>query len=226
MEGGGAQLGWAKKAVTGLLSVAVALAAAFVLFGGLPEAEPDDTEEAAPQGSAASSVPQARLRPAAPVRLIVPALELRAPVVPIEMNTDGVLHPPDDVREVGWWQRSAKPGARKGQTLLTGHTVSSGGGVMDDLGKLAPGDRVRVKSPRGTVIYETTRVRDYSTEQVAAQARKLFGQDRGDGRLVLVTCSDWNGEVYESNTIVFAERIGARRTKGPGRTDTAALAAS
>lgn len=224
MEGGGEQAGWAKKAVIGLLSVAVALAAAFVLFGGLSQPEPD-TEEAAPQGSAASSVPQARLRPAAPVRLIVPALKLRAPVIPIEMNTDGVLHPPEDVSEVGWWQRSAKPGARKGQTLLTGHTVSSGGGVMDDLGKLEEGDRVRVKSPRGTVLYETTRVRDYSTEQVAAQARKLFGQDREDGRLVLVTCSDWNGEVYESNTIVFAERIGARKTKGAGRADTAALAA-
>jgi LPXTG-site transpeptidase (sortase) family protein len=146
-------------------------------------------------------------------------------VIPIEMNTDGVLHPPDDVSEVGWWQRSAKPGAHTGQTLLTGHTVSSGGGVMDDLGELEAGDRVRVKSPRGTVIYETTRVRDYSTEQVAAQARKLFGQDREDGRLVLVTCSDWNGEVYESNTIVFAERIGARKTEGTGGSDTAALAA-
>jgi LPXTG-site transpeptidase (sortase) family protein len=131
-------------------------------------------------------------------------------VLPIEVNPDGVLHPPDDVDKVGWWQRSAKPGARRGQTVLTGHTVSSGGGVMDELGELARGDRVRVVSPEGTVVYRTTRVRDYSTEEVAAQARRLFGQDRRHGRLVLVTCTDWDGEVYRSNTIAFAAPVGAR----------------
>jgi sortase (surface protein transpeptidase) len=97
---------------------------------------------------------------------------------------------------------------------------------MDDLGDLEPGDRVRVRSRRGTLIYETTRVRDYTTEQVAEHAYDLFGQDREEGRLVLVTCTDWDGKVYRSNTIVFADPIGARRTASdPGGKKKAARGA-
>lgn len=210
VEGGGEQSTWASKALVGLLSLVVVLAAAFVFFPGLLSPDPDDVPTTTAPSPVSEEVPQARLRPAAPVRLVVPAIKLRAPVLPIEMNQQGVLYPPEDVSEVGWWQRSAKPGARKGQTVLTGHTVSSGRGVMDDLGKLEPGDRVRVRTPRGTTYYETTRVRDYTVEEVAAQAQALFGQDRRKGRLVLVTCTDWDGEVYRSNTIVFAKPVGAR----------------
>ena len=43
--------------------------------------------------------------PAAPVRLVVPALKIRAPIEPIEVDDDGVLDPPRNPRDVGWWQR-------------------------------------------------------------------------------------------------------------------------
>lgn len=224
VEGGGALRSPARKARAGLLGAAVLLVAAFVLFQGPFGSGPDGAAPAPPARHGTRSLPEARLAPAAPVRLVIPAIRLRAPVVPIEMNADGVLDPPGDVSDVGWWRRSAKPGAHSGQTLLTGHTVSTGGGVMDHLGRLEVGDRVRVTSPRGTVIYETTRVRDYSTEEVAARARRLFGQDRRDGRLVLVTCTDYNGEEYESNTIVFAEPVGARRATHASSRTTSALA--
>ena len=68
--------------------------------------------------------------PAKPLRLIAPEIGLRAPILPIEIAPDGVLSPPSDVHDVGWWQRSAKPGATTGQTLITGHTVHTGGGVI------------------------------------------------------------------------------------------------
>jgi LPXTG-site transpeptidase (sortase) family protein len=148
----------------------------------------------------------ASVQPAQPVRLAVPALDLRASVVPIEVDTAGVLYPPDDVDDVGWWKRSAKPGSRRGQTVLTGHTVSTGGGVMDRLGELEPGDRVRVRTPEGVVRYETTRVRTYSRAALASSARSLFGQGR-PARLVLITCTDWDGAEYRSNTVAFARPV-------------------
>src|SRR5689334_1245962 len=77
--------------------------------------------------------------PTDPTLLIVPSIKLRAPIIPIEIDPDGVLHPPADVHEVGWWERSAKPGAADGQTLVTGHTVHTGGGVMNQLGEMRPG---------------------------------------------------------------------------------------
>lgn len=146
----------------------------------------------------------AGVRPAQPVRLVVPALDLDSRVLPIEVDTSGVLYPPDDVDVTGWWKRSAKPGAHRGQTVLTGHTVSTGGGVMDRLDELRPGDRVRVRTPKGVIRYETTRVRTYSRAELAHDARRLFGQKRSP-RLVLITCTDWDGAQYRSNTVAFAE---------------------
>ena len=148
----------------------------------------------------------ASVQPAQPVRLVVPALDLRSRVVPIEVDTSGVLYPPDDVEVTGWWKRSAEPGANRGQTVLTGHTVSTGGGVMDRLHELDPGDRVRVRTPKGVVRYETTRVRTYSRAELADHARRLFGQKRA-ARLVLITCTDWDGAHYQSNTVAFARPV-------------------
>lgn len=170
--------------LTALLAVAVVAAAVVYLRPGAQPAE-------------------AKVAPAAPVRLVVPTLDLRAEVVPIEVETSGVLHPPEDVDEVGWWRRSAKPGSAHGPTLLTGHTVSTGGGVMDRLGDLRRGDRVVVRTPEGRLTYETTKVEVLSRAEIAAARHDLFGR-RGPSRLVLVTCTDWDGRVYESNVVVTA----------------------
>ena len=143
----------------------------------------------------------------APDRVVLPAVGINAPVVPIETSTDGVLTPPADVDTAGWWQRSAEPGARKGQVLVTGHTVQDGGGSMDPMGRVQAGDMVRLRSGDRTAIYRATDVAVLSRAEVAANARKLFGQDGGHGRLVLVTCTDWNGDDYESNIIVFADPV-------------------
>jgi len=142
-----------------------------------------------------------------PSQLVVPALGVQAPVVPIEMDAEGVLTPPADVDTVGWWQRSAEPGSGEGQTLITGHTVRVGDGAMDRIGELGSGARVEVRADGGTAAYRVTEVATYDRDQVAAQAQELFGQDRTDGRLVLVTCTDWNGEVWERNIIVLAEPV-------------------
>ncbi len=142
-----------------------------------------------------------------PTQLVVPALGIAAPVVPIEMDAAGVLTPPADVDSVGWWQRSAEPGVGTGQTLITGHTVRVGDGAMDRIGELARGARVEVRAAAGTAAYRVTDVVTYDRAQVADRAQELFGQDRTDGRLVLVTCTDWNGEVWERNIIVLAQPV-------------------
>ena len=152
-------------------------------------------------------------RPAMPEMLIVPDIKLRAPIQPIEIAPDGVLTPPSDVHDVGWWKRSAKPGATSGQTLITGHTVHTGGGVMNQLGDLRPGSLIQIRTPQGTVDYQATKVFVYTKAQVAAHAEELFSQDRKNVRLVLVTCTGWNGHDYTSNIIVFADQLGVRAGK-------------
>ena len=151
-------------------------------------------------------------RPSNPELLIVPEISLRAPIVPIEIDPDGVLSPPDDVSEVGWWERSAKPGSTSGQTLVTGHTVHTGGGVMNELGDLRPGALIRIRTPRGTVDYRATKVFVYTKAELAEHREELFSQQRKKIRLVLVTCTGWTGHDYSSNIIVFADQLGVRKT--------------
>ena len=149
--------------------------------------------------------------PATPIRLVIPPLGIRAKVLPIEVNKQNVLDPPGDVHEVGWWRRSVRPGADHGQTVLTGHTVHTGGGVMNRLGSLKPGSVVRVVTPKGTMVYRTTRVLTLTKAQLARRSQELFGQRRTTNRLVLVTCTGWTGKDYTSNTVVFASPLGVRK---------------
>lgn len=142
-----------------------------------------------------------------PDRLVVPALGMRAPIVPIEVDPSGVLAPPAAVDTVGWWQRSAEPGSRRGQTLVTGHAVRDGDGAMDRIGELEAGDTVRLRAGGQVAQYRASRVFVASREEVADNAHRLFGQKGGAGRLVLVTCTDWNGSSYDSNVIVVAEPV-------------------
>lgn len=150
--------------------------------------------------------------PSIPRLLIIPTIRLRAPILSIAVDAAGVLHPPGDVSEVGWWNESARPGSPDGQTLITGHTVHTGGGVMNLLGDLRAGDLVQIKTKRGIVDYATTRVFVYTRAEVAEHAQQLFGQDRAENRLVLVTCTGWTGTEYTSNIIVFAEPLGVHNS--------------
>jgi len=187
----------AGNAVDGLL---LALACVLVLVGMvLPSGE---AAGAGRSGLTPSSRP---IGP--PQRLVVPSIGLSAPVTPIEVDTAGVLEPPAAVDTVGWWKRSAEPGSHRGQTLVTGHTVHDGDGAMDRLGEVERGDTVRLRTGNRMAQYRATRVVVYSRAELADNARTLFGQDTGSGRLVLVTCTDWNGASYDNNVVVFARPV-------------------
>ncbi|MGN6253347.1 MAG: class F sortase [Marmoricola sp.] len=151
--------------------------------------------------------------PAAPVRLVVPSLHIDAPIVPIEVSADATLDPPSNPREVGYWKRSAKPGSLTGQTVITGHTVHTGGGQMDHLGSIRQGASIRIVTPVGTMWYRETQVVVYSKEQLSKHAAELFSQKRKHNRLVLITCTGWTGKEYTSNVVVFATPLGVPNAK-------------
>ena len=156
-----------------------------------PRAEPPPPSRAAAAG--------------VPVRLVVPALGVDASVVPIAAP-GGVLLPPSNPQTLGWWQDGAVPGAALGGALITGHTVHTGGGAFDDLETLARGDKVQVRTARGVIDYAVTGVTIYRKATLARDAGRVFSQSV-PGRLVLITCEDWNGSTYLSNAVVFADRL-------------------
>ncbi len=87
--------------------------------------------------------------------------------------------------------------------MITGHTVHDGGGAFDDLDQLKRGAAVRVTTKQGTTDYVVTSVTTYRKKALAKQAARLFDQSV-PGRLVLVTCEDWDGTAYLSNAVVVA----------------------
>ena len=187
-------------------------------IGPVTEISAEDTAEPSPDGAAesgfagtAESIPDQVAAPlgtsaaaGAPSVLEVPSLGVYAPVIGIGA-ANGILQPPDDPQTLGWWSAGAAPGAAQGGALITGHTVSTGGGAFDNLETLTTGDSVRVRTQRGVIDYAVTGVTIYPKASLAADAGRVFNQS-GPGRLVLITCEDWNGTGYDSNAIVFAER--------------------
>lgn len=158
----------------------------------------------APEAVAATPTPAARAPwvPGAPRRVLIPALHVAAPVLPVRAP-GGTLVPPSDPQQLGWWAGGARPGAARGSALVTGHTVHTGGGALDDLETLERGDTVTVRTDKGRIRYVVRHVAVYSKGSVADHAERLFSQTV-PGRLVLVTCEDWNGERYLSNVVVIA----------------------
>lgn len=140
-----------------------------------------------------------------PRRLVVPRLAVDAPVVAVRA-AGGVLRAPADPQVLGWWRGGARPGAVRGSALVTGHTVSEGGGALDDLERLRAGDRVKVRTTAGVVVYKVTGVTIYRRATLAKDSARVFDQ-YVEGRLVLVTCEDWDGTSYLSNVVVVAKSV-------------------
>ena len=134
----------------------------------------------------------------------IPSLQIKVPVVPIDMEGD-VLTPPADVRTVGWWRRSAQPGSTTGQTLITGHSTSAGVSPMNNLRDLRRGASILIRSKDKTASYLVQKVFVWSKRQVAEHSEELFDSEANPRRLVLVTSANFDGRLWRGNVIVFAQ---------------------
>ena len=77
---------------------------------------------------------------------------------------------------------------------------------MDDLERVRPGATIRVLTEAGSIRYVAESVEVLDKDAVARQAKLLFSQEVA-GRLVLVTCEDWDGTGYRSNVVVTARPV-------------------
>jgi LPXTG-site transpeptidase (sortase) family protein len=136
--------------------------------------------------------------------LRIPRIGVDARVVPIHSNEDRVLDPPRDPSVAGWWSEGAAPGEPQGSAVVVGHTVRNrDGGVLDDIRDLRVGDAIEVEGSDSTLTYRVQSIDVLSKDEVARDAEEIFAQT-GAGRLVLITCDDWDGTVWRSNIITIA----------------------
>ncbi|EGX54676.1 secreted protein, partial [Streptomyces zinciresistens K42] len=161
--------------------------------------------------------PAARpLGEARPIRLDIPALDLRAPVVARGLDRYGAIDAPPfaQAAAVAWYAAGTKPGSA-GAALMTGHfDTRTRPAVFHRLGTLRPGERVRVLRDDGSAAeFTVDDVRVVTRD--GFDAAQAYGPRRaGRAELRLLTCAgtfDRATGTYAANVIVSAYLTGTGR---------------
>ncbi|MGD0605349.1 MAG: class F sortase [Streptosporangiaceae bacterium] len=142
----------------------------------------------------------------APVRIIIPAIEVNAPVVGVGDPGGVVGVPPlSDHNLAGWFAGSVTPG-QNGPSLIDGHVDSvTGPSVFFSIKNLKPGDVIKVLRKDGsTVQFRVTWLQ--SVSKTIFPWKAVLGPT-GYPALRLVTCGgpfDYLTGHYVDNIIVYA----------------------
>jgi sortase (surface protein transpeptidase) len=146
----------------------------------------------------------------APVRLTIPAIDVRAAIDPVGVLADGSMVIPREVDRVGWYRFGSAPGAAVGAAVLAGHIDSKtqGAGALFRLRELGVGDRIDVRRADGTTVgYRVTGKQTLVKKRLPTE--RLFARD-GSPRLVLITCGGpfiRQLSSYRDNLVVVAEPV-------------------
>jgi Sortase domain len=139
-----------------------------------------------------------------PRHLSIETLGVSAEVVPIGLSPDGVLDPPDDAADVGWYSESSKPG-EIGPAVLVGHLDSrTGPAVFARLSQLSEGDVITAEGTNESrATFTVSSVVSFPRDQFPSDA--VYGATP-DPQLRLITCGGpyRKGQGYEQNVVVTA----------------------
>jgi hypothetical protein len=141
-----------------------------------------------------------------PVRLLIPAIGVSAPVLPTGVQADRSLAIPPDPSDVGWWAAGGFPGEPTGAVILVGHINSAvyGPGALLRLQDARPGMVITVMASGQAYRYRVVALRAYAKATLPVTA--VFGQQVA-ARLVVVSCGgpfDASTGHYLDNIVAYA----------------------
>ncbi len=178
------------------------------------EADRDADEDNSATGEVADdeTATQTRTRAPKPVSVSIPSIDVDgAEVVEVGLDENRAVEIPDDVHQVGWYNRGPRPG-EDGNAFMTSHIDSrtQGRGVLFDLRRSEPGDLIEVNHEDGS----TTQWEVVHRERIVKGSYPMEQVFRFDGPpgLVIDTCGgpfDPNTGSYENIDIVYAVPLGA-----------------
>jgi LPXTG-site transpeptidase (sortase) family protein len=206
-----------------LLLVAAPLASALVgavlvviLMQGVFGGEKHEQEVAVAPTATAKTWPTVNPVPpseAPPTRLVIPKIDVDAPLESKTVDTDGVMPMPSGPEVVAVYDMSTyHPGEEHrlgfgGNAVLSGHVdyIHYGPAVFWDLSELKPGDEVEVRLEDGTV-YHYAVVWNEKWPETDIPWDRVFEMN-GHDAVTLVTCAgSWDGHNYSDRRAVRAER--------------------
>jgi hypothetical protein len=144
-------------------------------------------------------------RPPRPARLEIPAIGVRAPVIPLGLNPDRSLEVPRRFDQTGWWTGGPRPG-EPGPAVIAGHVDSTDGpAVFYRLGDLRRGAVIAVVRRDGSRARFTVQ-RSERYPKAHFPTARVYAPTRGP-TLRLITCGgafDHSTGHYVDNTVVYA----------------------
>lgn len=168
-----------------------------------PIADLDVPSPPPPPAAAQPSPAQAPVGPIAgnpPVRLLIPVLGIDASVESVGLDRSGAMGTPQNVWNVGWYNRGPAPSA-PGDAVVDGHVGLPGSPlVFAGLNRLRPGDRVVVVRSDGS--RHRFIVGSAASWPADSHPPGLFALD-GAPRLSLITCI---GQ-YDAGAQAYADRL-------------------
>ncbi len=207
----------ARRVTAAALLVLSGLAAAAVAGWRVTSPGPDPsttlpaTVHSAAPVQPASSKPIAARNRSVPVRLVIPAIGVNAPVMAVGLQGGSAGVPPLGARNlVAWFDRTVTPG-EAGPSLIDGHvdSAATGPSVFYNLKNLRPGDKVLVtRQDKSTVTFTVTWVQ--VVPKAAFPWSTVLAPAAGP-ELRLVTCGgpfSYATGHYEDNVIVYATSKG------------------
>jgi len=139
--------------------------------------------------------------PSAPLRIVIPAAGIAAPVVEVGWHVDRSGDAPRGVWDTvsgaaGHLRGSADPG-QAGNCVLAGHSSDAGGAVFRRLNEVAAGDRIELYTVSGQCYTYTVSTVVLLDENGASAAEKReharWLDSNGEPVVTLVTCwPDWS----------------------------------
>lgn len=172
-----------------------------------PVPTPVSTPPATPSpSSSASPAVRPSLPPANPVRVVIPAAGVDAPLTRLGLDDKGALRPPPahETDLAGWYGDGTVPG-EVGTAIVAGHVDTPlGPGVFYGLGSLTRGDTV-------AVVREDLRTAVFTVDAVEVHDKSSFPDDKVYGssdrpELRVITCGGGYSEStgYLGNVVVYA----------------------
>ncbi len=194
------------------LTIAVACS-----FGGIvgvsladrgPEGQPERIVETSKAPLARETATTARKQMPRPVRILIPSINLSAPVVPLGLNPDRTLQVPTNFGNTGWFRGGPEPG-EVGPAVIVGHLSSRRGpAVFYRLRDVRVGELITVRLlDRSTVrfvVRSKLRVR-----KSAFPTARVYARTKGATLRVITCAGSLNPSTghHPDNYILFASLV-------------------
>jgi LPXTG-site transpeptidase (sortase) family protein len=151
----------------------------------------------------AKAIAAYEVSPNLPKYLIIPSINVKARIVELYTNPSDQIEAPDNIFDVGWYNKSSLPGD-PGATFIDGHVSSwTANGIFYNLKKLKQGDSIQIiRGDNKVFTYIVSKIQVYDATSVNMN-QVLSPINSALSGLNLMTCT---GKVIP-NTSEFNQRL-------------------